>query len=166
LVKDWARPLGTIHDEGPEWCVPFLLDVTHPEDAEVLEDRIEDRNDPLDIDDLFTVATTVIEQATGTMWWVACRIITSLRADWNGWSGTLALEGIDLWPLLNRRPAHAIAIVRAFRTMNTKKEDLDQFNWNLELPPSWLSVDKIVDESQLAADAMAFLALAGVKGTK
>lgn len=121
------------------WHDAVLFGLLHEEDADALDDRLQDDGDDLTLLDLRPVAERLVEQATGRRWWVAQRLYASLAADWPDIDGSLALRGVDVAGLLEV-PARLCNAVHAWLVDGADRKARDRFEAQLARPPRGLDL--------------------------
>lgn len=138
LTGPWSCLLEHLPTAG--WHTGVLYALLDVEDADALDDRLEDDEDPLMLWDVQRVAERVVEQATGRRWWVAQRLYGTLAVEWAGLDGLLALRGVDLQGLLDR-PAKVCNVVHAWLVQGADEQGRERFDAQLETPPPGVDLE-------------------------
>jgi hypothetical protein len=161
LVGSWAALLDVL--TLVDWQLDLLYALVHPEDLDALDDRLDDDDDPLTLDDVDQVAEALVEAATGRKWWVAQKLYGHIAADWRTIEGRFALRGLDLVGMLDR-PAHLCNVLYAYLTEGASEQERMMFDARLDRPPAEVDVRETppVDDEQAGNAFMA--AMAQTKG--
>ncbi|GAA3172841.1 hypothetical protein [Nonomuraea salmonea] len=142
LTGSWACLWEHMQAADPDWRMPLLWDLLHPEDADALEDRLADPGDELRLRDVYPVASRLVEQATGRAWWVAQRLIVAAVAGWPELDGALLLRsGVDVAGLMERSPARACSVIYAWLIDGAQRKEVAKFDAKLKAPPLTADLD-------------------------
>jgi hypothetical protein len=162
IVGEWSALLQ--HLQLVDWHLPLLYDLLAEADADYLDDRLDDPDDPLTLRQLARVAEGLVEAATGRRWWVAQRLIASVADEWQQLDGALMMRGVDLVDLARSAPARLCNVMHALITEHMGKRDREQFEFKLARPPRGVDVREtpVMTEQQQGAAFMT--ALAGLQG--
>jgi hypothetical protein len=134
LGGSW-RPLLEHLPRG-QWELGLLLDVTDPEDADVLAERLADPGDPLTLDDVQRIAEALVEAATGWAYWTAQRLIAWAAQHWPDLDGIATLRGVDLVALVDAAPARACNAIYALLLEGvTEEKERRSIEAQLHRPP-------------------------------
>lgn len=134
LTGSWwplTEHLGT----GERWQLGLLLDITHPEDAGALYERLVDPRDDLTAAVLAPVADALVLAATGEPWWVAGRLLATAAESWAELDGTLLGRGLDLAEVIDAAPARACNLVYAWLIEGADEKGRAKIDHKLRLPP-------------------------------
>lgn len=151
--------------QGQEYEIPALpaaqwLRVLMPEDA-MLEDVFVELvpqgvqlllNDD-DTWDMADLAQDIIELASGRRWFIAMRVITVMRANWNVVGATMLMKGVDA-ARLSLSGWLDVALLMLLQHMEQK--DTAMFVAQLEIPPE----GEETPEEEMVMTAEAFMAMA------
>lgn len=155
LTGDW-RPLVE-HLLSEQWHLPLLLDLTHPEDAELLRGRIADPDDDLDVRDVRRISEGLVLAATGQRWWVVQRLVAYVAGRTADVDGDLLRDGVDVVELLERRPAAALHAVMSWLWRDADAKDRARLEADLFRAPLDLDDPEAEEEADERA-GVAFLA--------
>lgn len=163
LTGDWSELLGVL--PLAEWRMPLLYALLHPADADALDDRLEDEDDPLTLDEVGRVAERLVEQATGRRWWAVQRLYATLADGWQVVNGRLALRGVNISDLLSR-PAVLCDTLCAYLTEGADDRAVEQFDFTLSTPPPGVDLDDapLWTAEEEGASFLAAMNAPGVKG--
>lgn len=151
--------------QGQEYEIPALpaaqwLRVLMSEDATVEDVFLElvPRGVQLLLDDddswdMLTLAQDIIELASGRHWYIAMRLITVMRANWNVVGATMLMKGVDA-NVLSLSGWLDVALLMVLQAMEQK--DIPMFVAQLEIPPEGEETPE--EEMEMTADA--FMAMA------
>lgn len=114
------------------WRLPFLLDMTHPEDAVVLRARILDRGDPFGMAEVEAVAGALVEHATGRPWWVVERLYHWTLGHFAEIDGRTHHDLVDLVEL---NPARCCNVVHMALVEGCDDKTRTKFDEQLYMPP-------------------------------
>lgn len=145
LVYEVAGPwtlLATLLQTG-DWELPLLLQLTHPDDREVLEDRIVGDSDPLGMDVVERVAWALVRAATGLDWWAAARLYGWAASHWVEFDGALMRDGVDWLAMLATAPGRAAGVVYARLVDGAGERERAEFDARVFLPPAGLATDSL-----------------------
>lgn len=137
LAGAWRALLEHLPLEG--WHLPLLYALLHEEDADALDDRLDDLDDPLTLTVVRDVAEGLVEQATGRRWWTAQRLYATAASSWDDLDGAVTLHGGDLLALA-AAPARFCAAVYAWLTKNADSKAKAKVDAALERPPAGLDL--------------------------
>lgn len=134
LTGSWLPLLEHLPRE--EWRLPLLLDLTHPDDAGLLTERLWDRDDPLSMVTVFTIVENLVQSATGHPYWVPARLLAVAASQWMDVDGHLLLHGVDLISLLDRSPARACSAIYAHLIKDRDEKQREKVDRDLfQMPP-------------------------------
>lgn len=126
--------LATLLPTG-DWELPLLLQLTHPEDREALEDRIVGEATPLGMDIVEQVAWALVRAATGMDWWAAARLYGWAAQHWTEFDGALMRGGVDWLQMLAAAPGRATGVVYARLVDGADEAGRVLFDAQLFMPP-------------------------------
>jgi hypothetical protein len=86
----------------------------------------------IDLDDLMDVGLGIIEEASGRPWYIAMRLIATMREHWNVLGAEMLYRGVDATQL-SLAGWLDVALLVTLRTLDSK--DVTMFVSRLELPP-------------------------------
>jgi hypothetical protein len=109
--------------------VPGLFDDPDA-NSEVLEALA--RGD-IDMDKIQQLCWAVLEEMSGMRWWVADRLIRGASANWRPIGAELTKRGVDLHAV---SLAAALDVIYTFCCSTMTREELTQFQLELERPPA------------------------------
>ncbi|MBA9005915.1 hypothetical protein [Thermomonospora cellulosilytica] len=135
LTGSWWPLTSRLIEQVTGWRLLLLLELTDPEDGEVLVERLDDPDDPLEPEDLDQVAETLVLQATGRPWWVTGRLLATALARWAELDGELIGRGVDLAQMVDRAPARACNLVYAWLIQGADRKERDKLDAKLTRPP-------------------------------
>jgi len=138
LTGSWACLLE--HLPLVSWQTGVLYALLDPDDADALDDRLDDEDDPLILGDVQRVAERLVEQATGRKWWVAQKLYGALAVSWVDIDGALALRGVDLTARL-AEPARVCNLVHAWLVQGADQQGRERFDAQLETPPPGIDLE-------------------------
>lgn len=151
--------LATLLPTG-DWELPLLLQLTHPEDREALEDRIVGDTEPLGMDVVEQVAQALVRAATGMDWWAAARLFGWAAVHWPEFDGAMMRDGVDWLAMLATSPGRAAGVVYARLVDGAGERERAAFDATVFLPPA--TVDSAtVPESMVRDESDAFMAAFG-----
>ncbi|MBT2226244.1 hypothetical protein [Nonomuraea sp. NEAU-A123] len=161
LVGSWSVLLDVL--TLVDWQLELLYALVDPEDLDVLDDRLDDDDDPLELDDVDRVAEQLVEAATGRRWWVAQKLYGHVAAAWSELEGRWALRGLDLVAMLDR-PAYLCNVVHAYLAEGAGDGERRIFEAKLDRPPGGVDVVETPPVSDEEAAAAFMAAVAATKG--
>lgn len=133
LVGSWTCLLKRLPAEG--WHLPLLYDLLHPEDADALDDRLDDDEDTLTLAEVETVAARLVTAACGRKPWVVNRLLRYASQEWGALDGALMLRGVDLLTLIGEKPARACNVIYAWLVEGADEKQRDKLHRELFRPP-------------------------------
>lgn len=146
-----------------DWRLELLYELVHPEDLDALEDRLDDDDDPLTLDQVDQVAEQLVEAATGRRWWVAQKLYGHIAAEWRDLEGRWLLRGLNLVELLDE-PARLCNVLYAYLTEGANEESRRMFDARLDRPPAEVDVRETPPVDDVEAGNAFMAALAQTKG--
>ena len=151
--------------QGREYEIPALpaaqwLRVLMTEDAtvedvflELVPEGIQLLLEDDDSWDMAALAQDIIELASGRRWYIAMRLITVMRANWNVVGATMLMKGVDA-NTLSLSGWLDVALLMVLQHMEQK--DVAMFVAQLEIPPE----GEETPEEEMVMSAEAFMAMA------
>lgn len=164
-TRDWLASM-VLRPPGAWWTlIPGQLPTAQ---ADRLYRRLLDRDDDHDLDDLETVATTVLRTIAGTDWDAACRLAAAACGNWMLFDGWCFTHGVDP---LDQHISRVVAAVYTWRrAMCSKESDLARLDAEVWSPRHLTVTGKPVDPIPPAWDddreAAAFADMLGTFGAR
>jgi hypothetical protein len=159
LTRSWRPLLDHLGRDG--WRLPLLLDLTHPEDAEVLRARLADRDDDLSVPDVERIAERLVLAATGQPYWVAGQLLLGAAADLMRIDGDLSQRGIDIVQLIDTAPARACNVIYAWMVEGADQKGRTKFNTRLFAPPRGAEPEAIAETWSVEQEGALFMQAMG-----
>lgn len=140
------------------WHIPFVLDMTHPEDAGELRRRLSTRSGPdrLRSWDLEAVAEGLVEAATARPWWVAEKLYAFVLEHFGELDGRLRGDVVEL---IEYAPARLMNVVHMALVEGAEKKERTKFDQDLYRPPARpAAVKRAPSKWQIEAEGADFMA--------